>query len=374
MKKVVGQFYKIDLPVGENRSMMKFKHLLTVILPITLLAVLAACSSSETAPGGDILAPLPTNADGEDAATQSSPDGGSSTSQSTLLELLSEDPDLVFFFNGVSNVGLADELQGDGPFTVFAASNVAFSRSGLIVSQMDPAVLGPVLDNHLVEGAYLQPELLASGSVATLNGNQLSVAETDGQVTVNYALLANEPVQASNGVLYVIDTLLLPPETGPEKSMWGVLEADGRFTKFLSILEGTEFMTDLRFNNGYDAILAPTDEAFANMPANVVTWLQNNPHDYEFVASFHLLSPDGWPQGTDLTVADMVREETIQTRMANAGSGFGFGFEELTVIQTETGVTIGGAQIVQGDMDATNGIVHAIDTVLIPQALMEHIQ
>ncbi len=360
------------------------KFLFTVFL-LMLLTTLAACGSPESAASNDILAPLPTNSDG--SSTENGSTGGANDASSengaaaqnnanlpTLLELLSEDPNLIFFFNGVSNVGLADELQSGGPFTVFAASNVAFSQSGLIVSQMDPSVLGPVLDNHLAEGAYLKPELLAAGSVVAMNGNQLPVVEARGKLIVDYAWVAGEPVSASNGVLYVIDSLLLPPETGPEKSVWGVLQADGRFTTFTSILEGTQRMTDLRFRNVFDAILVPTDEAFANMPANVKNWLENNPEDYGFLASFHLLSPDGWPQGVDLTVADMVENGTIQTDMAVAGSGFGFGFEELTVTQTETGVTIGGATIIEGDMDATNGIIHVIDTVLIPQALLEHIE
>lgn len=345
------------------------KSLFSLFL-LMLLTTLVACSEPEPAPGNDVLAPLPTNsADG-------SSDGESSASDATLptlLERLSEDPNLIFFFNGVNNVGLADELQSGGPFTLFAPSNLAFSRSEIIVSQMDSAILGPVLDNHVIEGAYLRPELATVGSVTALNGEAMPVAEEEGQLVVDYALVAGEPLQASNGVIYVIDTLLLPAEAGAEKSMWGVLEADGRFTTFLSILEGTQFMTDLRFKASYDAILAPTDEAFANMPANVTSYLESNPHDYEFVTVFHLLAPDGWPQGTDLTVADMVELGTIQTRVANAGSGFGFGFEELTVVQTETGVTVDEANLIQGDIDATNGIVHVIDTVLIPQAIMEHV-
>jgi transforming growth factor-beta-induced protein len=239
---------------------------------------------------------------------------------------------------------------------------------------MDPALLGSVLDTHVVEGAYLRADLTQAGSVTALDGYALPIREPEGMLIVDYALVDGEPIQASNGVLYVINTLLLSPETGPEKSMWGILQADGRFTTFVSILEGGEFMTDLRFKDNYDAIVAPTDEAFANMPANVTNWLENNPHDYEFVAFFHLLSPDGWPQGTDLTVADMVELGSVQTRIGVSGSGFGFGFEELPVSQTESGVTIGGAQIIEGDIDASNGIVHAIDTVLIPQALMDHIE
>ena len=368
--------------------MIKRKSLLLILLLI-LLGTLIACGGPDPSPSDDILAPLPTNSDGSSADSSGEANNASSASNTssdsnanaessanlpTLFELLSEDPNLIFFANGVNNVGLADELQSGGPYTVFAASNLAFTRSELIVSQMDPALLGSVLDTHVVEGAYLRADLTQAGSVTALDGYELPIREPEGMLIVDYALVANEPLQASNGVLYVIDTLLLGPETGPEKSMWGVLKADGRFTTFLAIMEGTRLMSDLRFEDNYDAILAPTDEAFANMPTNVVNWLENYPHDYEFVASYHLLSPDGWPQGEDLTVADMIELGTVQTHVSNSGSSFAFGFEELAVSQTETGVTIGDAQIIEGDMDANNGIVHAIDTVLIPQALLEHIE
>lgn len=358
--------------------MIKPKRLLTAFLLV--LVALIACSDPEPAPGGDVLAPLPNAGQDNDggggetavaATTPAADPGESDPALPTLLERLSEDPNLVFFTNGLNNVGLADELQSGGPFTVLAASSLAFTRSELIVSQMDPAVLGPILENHVIEGVYDTRETLAqAGTVATLDGNQLPVSHFDDTVIVDYAWVEGEAIQASNGVIYVIDTLLLPPETGPEKSVWGVLTEDGRFTTFVSLMQGTQVMTDLRFRNSYDAVLAPTDEAFANLPANVSTYLENNPFDYEFVARFHLLTPDGWPQGSDLTVADMVELGTIQTRVGNSG----FGFEELVISQSESGLRIGEAQLIQGDIDATNGIVHAIDTVLLPQALLEHIQ
>ncbi len=362
---------------------MTNRNSLLIILLLIFLNTLIACGGPEPAPSDDILAPLPTNSDGSrvessgeanNASSAGSAAVGNSVDLPTLLERLSEDPNLIFFANGVDNVGLADELQSGGPYTVFAPSNIAFTRSELVVSQMDPAILGSLLDTHVVEGTYLRTDLTAAGSVTALDGYELPIAELEGSLIVDYALVASEPLQASNGVLYVIDTLLLAPETGPEKSIWGVLQADGRFTTFISILEGTPFMTDLRFRDYYDAILAPTDEAFANMPANVRNYLEKNPQDYEFVAFFHLLAPDGWPRGTDLTVADMVELEVVQTRVGVSGSGFGFGYEELLVSQTESGITIGGAQIIEGDIDATNGIVHAIDTVLIPQVVLEHIE
>lgn len=336
---------------------------LTIMFMLLLISLAACTSTDATPPGGDILAPLPTSneADAPVAAQD----------LLTLTELIGEDPNLVFFANGLNNVGLTDDLQSGGPFTVFAPANVAFSEAGLIVSQMDPALLGDIMDNHLVDGTFSEADLMSAGSVVTRAGEPLAIGQVDDAVKVAYAPLTAEARPASNGMLYVIDTLLLPPESGPEKSMWGVLQADGRFTQFIAAIAGTKWMGTLRFGEAADAVLAPTDEAFANMPANVANFLKNDPQAMEFVISFHLLSPDGWPESADLTMADLAAMTEISTRVPVRGSGAGYGFEKLMVENTEAGLKIGGALVIEGDMDATNGSVHAIDKVLIPQVLLE---
>lgn len=341
--------------------MNKFNPLPVAIL-LFLWVALTACSSAEPAPGGDILAPLPTSAGSEAAADLP-----------TLTELIAEAPDLIFFANGLDRVGLTDDLQSDGPFTVFAMSNVAFSTTGLIVSQADPALLGSIIDTHVVNGTFSEADLLAAGAVVPLAGGELPIRQTENGVNVWYAPLRGEGRPASNGMLYVIDTMLLPPETGPEMSMWGVLQTDGRFTTFLAAMEGTEYMGMLRFGEAIDAVLAPTDEAFANLPDNVRSYLENDPLAMEFVVTIHLLSPDGWPQDADLTTADLVEMGEISTRIGVRVSGNSFGFETLPVSATDEGVRIGEALLITPDMDATNGSVHAIDAVLIPQLILDDI-
>ena len=337
--------------------MKELKQLLFVIV-ISLLVVLVACSSDGPAPGGDILAPLPTS-DGSEIAAD----------LPTLTELIAQDPDLVFFASGLNSVGLTDDLQSDGPFTVFAMSNVAFSTTGLIVSQVDPALLGSIMDTHVVNGTFSEADLLAAESVVTLAGSELPIRQSENEVSVWYATLQGAGRPASNGMLYVIDTMLLPPETGPEMSMWGVLQADGRFTTFLSVIEGTVYMGMLRFAETIDAVLAPTDEAFANLPDNVRSYLANDPATMEYIMTIHLLSPDGWPQDADLTAADLVELGEISTRVGSLSSGI----KTLPVTATDEGVRIGEALIITPDMDATNGSVHAIDTVLIPQLILDDI-
>lgn len=338
-----------------------------VFIWIILFGGLIACTSNEPITENDNLAVTEENVVG--AAPTTNP------TLPTLLELLAEDPNLVFFMNGITSAGLADDLQSDGSFTVFAVSNVAFSEAQLVVSQMEPALVGELMNYHVVDGLFTEADLASAGAVVPLNGEQLPIVQSEEGIQLDYAPIIGEAKVASNGLLYVIDTLLLPPETGPEKSMWGVLREDGRFSSFIAVIAGTEMMADLRFNQKYDAILAPTDAAFANIPADLADYLENShPDNWQFVAAFHLLAPDGWPQGVDLTTADMVELEMVETRVGLSGSSFAFGFEELPVAQTESGIQIGDALIIEGDMDATNGIVHAIDTVLIPQVLLDHLE
>lgn len=340
------------------------KRNLTLFFLIWLVG-LAACTSTDATPtGGDVLAPLSTDPSNQPAMNADLP---------TLTELIAEDPNLVFFANGLNSVGLTDDLQNDGPFTVFAMSNVAFSTAGLIVSQADPALLGSIIDSHVVNGAFSEADLLSNGSVVSLAGGELPISQAENEVKVWYAPLTGKARPASNGMLYVIETMLLPPETGPEMSMWGVLQADGRFTTFVSHLEGTSTMGVLRFGQFFDAVLAPTDDAFATMPTHVATFLENDPLAMSHVVALHLLAPDGWPQGVDLTTAELAAMGEVQTRVTIQGSGFAFGYETLPISTTETGLQIGDALLVEGDIDATNGIIHAIDTVLIPQLLLEDI-
>ena len=345
-----------------------------LIFSLILLLGLVACGTAAVEPSDDILAPLQSgdSTDATNAQPTQPEQAVADANLPTLLDLVSEDPNLVFFTSGLNNTGLTDDLQSGGPFTVFAPSNIAFSEAEIIVSQMDPALLGSIMDNHLVNGTLPETALLAAGSVTTLAGDTLAVTQEAAEVKVAYALLTAEARPASNGTLYVIDTLLLPQETGPEKSMLGVLQADGRFTTFLSAVEGTEWMGYLRFGELADAVLAPTDTAFANLPADIATLLETDPFAMEFLVNYHFLSPDGWPEDQDLTVAALVELGEISTRVPIGGSGFGRGFEKLIVTQTEAGVQINDANIISGDMDATNGVVHAIDAVLVPQALLEH--
>ena len=114
----------------------------------------------------------------------------------------------------VKAAGLVETLQGKGPFTVFAPTDEAFAKlpAGTVESLLKPEnkeKLVAILTYHVVTGKVMAADV-KSMAVKTVNGKELDIKVTDGTVTVNNAKVIKTDVAASNGVIHVIDTVLLP--------------------------------------------------------------------------------------------------------------------------------------------------------------------
>jgi transforming growth factor-beta-induced protein len=111
--------------------------------------------------------------------------------------------------------GLVDTLKGNGPFTVFAPTDAAFAKlpAGTIESLLKPenrAKLTAILTYHVVPGRILAPQLSEMSPASTVNGQPLTIQSEHGMVTVGGAHIAKSDIVCSNGVIYVIDSVLLP--------------------------------------------------------------------------------------------------------------------------------------------------------------------
>ena len=111
--------------------------------------------------------------------------------------------------------GLEDALSGPGPFTVFAPTDAAFSAlpAGTIETLLQPenrAQLEAILTYHVVAGRLSAADVVGTSEVVTLQGQSLPVVVTDGVVTIGGATVTQTDVAASNGVIHVIDSVLLP--------------------------------------------------------------------------------------------------------------------------------------------------------------------
>jgi uncharacterized surface protein with fasciclin (FAS1) repeats len=123
-------------------------------------------------------------------------------------------PDFATLVAALTAAGLVETLQGEGPFTVFAPTEAAFAAlpEGLLAKLLLPeniAVLTAILTYHVVPGMVMSTDI-AAGDVATVEGSTVALT-TDMGVMVNGATVIAADVAASNGVIHVIDAVLVPP-------------------------------------------------------------------------------------------------------------------------------------------------------------------
>jgi len=178
--------------------------------------------------------------------------GGTSAQDQSIVEIAAGNEDFATLVSLVQAAGLVDALSGEGPLTVFAPTNDAFAAVPQVVVDFllaNPAVLTQVLTYHVVPGAVLSTEL-SSGEVATLQGATVDVKVSDMGVEINNASVVAADIVASNGVIHVIDTVILPPFELPAVDPLAVSEniiVAGSSTVF----PVTERMADLFEQDGF---------------------------------------------------------------------------------------------------------------------------
>jgi len=145
--------------------------------------------------------------------------GAQSTSTTTaaqqnIVQIAASNPDFSTLVTAVTAAGLGDTLSGTGPFTVFAPTNAAFAKipaAQLQAILADKAKLTKILTYHVVPGKVLAGDLKKKQKVATVEGSKVKILKNKMGATINGANITKTDIQASNGVIHVIDTVLLPP-------------------------------------------------------------------------------------------------------------------------------------------------------------------
>lgn len=171
---------------------------LTRLLAIATAAALAAC-----APGRDTAQ----DTAGAIATEDTTPSGRD------LISVIRAEGGFDTFIGGVDSVGLGGELRGQGPYTIFAPTDAAFTalpdadRRALLG---DSARLGRVIQYHVVPGRLTAADLQGMTSVTTLQGTTVPVRFTDGTLRVGDATVVRSDVEAENGIVHVVDGVLVP--------------------------------------------------------------------------------------------------------------------------------------------------------------------
>ena len=242
---------------------------------------------------------------------------------------------------------LTTTLNGTGPFTVFAPVNTAFSALPADVLQRlletgNRAILTKVLTFHVVPGRITAAQLQNGQTLTTVEGTTLPVTVANGVVTVGGARVTTADINASNGVVHLIDGVLLG-------SLDIVDNAIVRgFSSLVGAVQAANLVTPLR--GGSLTVFAPTNAAFAAIPGGAPT----NPATLASVLQLHVV-------GTRALSTQLTNGQQLPTLLTNTS---------LSVGLIGGGVRITGprnfATVVTPNVVAKNGVIHVIDTVLLP--------
>lgn len=249
--------------------------------------------------------------------------------------------------------GLVETLQGEGPFTVFAPTDEAFSKlpEGTVATLLKPenkAQLVAVLTYHVVPGKVAAAQVVKLNAAATVNGQRVQIKVQGDKVNVNQATVVTADIHCANGIIHVIDQVILPsanniPATADKAGTFKTLLAAAKAAGLVEVLSGDKPLT----------VFAPTDDAFAKLPSGTIESLlkPENKEKLAAILKFHVVS--GRVFSTD--VLSKRELKTVQGGM-------------LTATMKDGAATINGAGLVATDIDASNGVIHVIDTVMLPPA------
>ncbi|WP_019008352.1 fasciclin domain-containing protein [Deinococcus aquatilis] len=147
-------------------------------------------------------------------ATPAFAGGGSAVpTGNTIAAIVANDPNFSTLLTAVQAAGLASTLSSAGPFTVFAPTNAAFAKvpqDQLNALLNDPAALKALLLYHVVPGRVTAAQVVNLSTAKTVNGANVTIAVNGGTVTINDSTVTQTDIAASNGIIHVIDTVLMP--------------------------------------------------------------------------------------------------------------------------------------------------------------------
>ena len=293
----------------------------------------------------------------------------------------SNNPVLSTLVTAVSEAGLVDTLNSEGPFTIFAPYNDAFAEVEDLESILeDEELLSSILTYHVVAGESLDLAGLAeAGSLETVQGESLEFAPEGDLISVNGAAVICGNVEVANGTVHIIDEVLVPMAasdmmTGADLMAVNVgpacsavpADGEGSFdgmaddpaataasnnpvlsTLVTAVSEAG--LVDTLNSEGPFTIFAPYNDAFAE-----VEDLESILEDEELLSSiltYHVVA------GESLDLQGLVDAGNVTTVQGG----------DLAIEASEDLATVNGANVICGNVQVANGTVHIIDTVLVPE-------
>ena len=247
---------------------------------------------------------------------------------------------------------LAGALKGEGPFTVFAPTDDAFAKlpEGTVENLLRPenkAQLASILTYHVVPGNVKAGDVVNLSFANTLNGQRIDVNVNEDGVFIDGAKVLKTDIACSNGTIHVIDSVILPST----KNVVETAVENGSFTILAKAL-GAAGLVDALQGEGPFTVFAPTDEAFKKLPA-------------ETLAS--LLQPENKDKLTAILTYHVVPGRVFASDARQVSGAKTLQGSKLSIKTKGDGLMIDGANVVAADIETSNGVIHVLDAVILPE-------
>jgi len=261
---------------------------------------------------------------------------------------------LTILQTAIDTCGLAAALQGPGPFTLFAPTDAAFNALGqanLLQLLGATPTLTNILMHHLV-GDSVMSGMLSNGQVlnTTLGYDVTITINSNGDIFIDNAQVTFVDIVADNGVIHVIDAVLIPP-TPANNTVYDIIDLSPSHSTLRWIIDTCGLDGTLQ-GPGPFTVFAPTDAAFNNLPTATLTALSNDISQLTDLLKYHVV-------GDSLMSGMLSNGQLLTTLLVN----------DVTITINSNGdVFIDNTQVILANIVADNGVVHVIDAVLIPTA------
>jgi uncharacterized surface protein with fasciclin (FAS1) repeats len=283
------------------------------------------------------------------AACDDDDDNGMTPPEQTIVEVAAATPSTSTLVTALQAADLTGALSGDGPFTVFAPVNQAFNNlpAGELDRLLQPgnqAELAQILQLHVVPQRLEAADLQDGQSLTTLEGSSLQVS-TAGGVSVNGATVITADVQASNGVIHLIDEVILPPQP----SIAALAAGTSDLSTLVAALQAAGLVSTLE-GDGPFTVFAPANSAFDALGQGTVDNLlaSGNEAILSDLLTYHVVA------GAALTSDQITGSQTVETVEGAS----------VNVRRAGGGVQVDGATVTTADIRAGNGVIHIVDGVL----------
>lgn len=284
------------------------------------------------------------------------------TSVQTIAELADQTESLSTLYTLIGEAGLADAISdADASLTVFAPSNDAFEAISEVLATLTQEQKTDILLYHIIEGGIASTDLVAEQSPVSLSGDKLFITKDESGVKVNGAvggMVTTADVQASNGYVHIIDAVLLPDEY---LDVVGALQKRYNYSSLVEQVVAANLSSALQAADGV-TIFAPNNAAFAGAASSIASLTAEQ---VATVLQYHVLATTSGVKSTDL-----VAEQAVDSLVTGVSGGLP-AYDQVFITSGASVVQVNGSAIVEeADIIASNGVIHGIDALILPDAYL----